>query len=104
VRLTINVSQFHALSDMARQRLQRSGVHKISFVAQVSDARTGQVLAGPEPIRADLVAHTGQQALQAESQGQIQKVRITNHLTRVIAGWTGAGSDDVRGAFQRVGG
>ncbi|GAA0289546.1 DUF6778 family protein [Rhodovulum strictum] len=103
VRLTINVTQFHALSDIARKRLSRSGVHNISFVAQVSDARTGQVLAGPEPIKADLVAYTGQQALQADLQGQTQKVRITDHLTRVLAGWTGAGPDDVRAEFQRIG-
>lgn len=103
VRLSVEVTRFHALSDTARLRLSQSGVHDIAFVARVTDARTGEVLAGPEAIRADLVAYTGEDALAAERAGQTQKVRITNHLARVFAGWLGAGPDDVRGSFRRMG-
>ncbi|MGC9417620.1 MAG: DUF6778 family protein [Rhodovulum sp.] len=103
VRLSVDVTRFHALSDTARLRLTRSGVHDIAFVARITDARTNEVLADPEAIRADIIAYTGEDALAAEREGQTQKVRITNHLTRVFAGWLGAGPDDVRGSFQRIG-
>jgi len=103
VALSVRVTRFHALSDVARLRLSHSGVHDIAFVAQVNDARTGEILTGPEPIRADLVALTGEKGLQADMAGQTQKVRITDHLSRVFAGWLGAGPDDVRGSFTRLG-
>lgn len=103
VTLEATVTRFHALSDLARERLQISGVHDIRFTARVLDGRTGAVLAGPEAISADLIAYTGQDAERAMAAGQTQKVRITNHLVRVFAGWTGAGPDDVRGSFTRIG-
>lgn len=103
VTLSVRVVRFHALSNVARLKLTRSGVHDILFVAQVTDSRTGAVLAGPELIQADLIAYTGEDAIQAMSEGQTQKVRITDHLSRVFAGWLGAGPDDVRGSFDRIG-
>ncbi|TCO70369.1 DUF6778 family protein [Rhodovulum euryhalinum] len=103
VRLSVTMAEFHALSDISRLRLSHAGVHNIKFTAQVSDARTGAVLAGPEEIRADLPAYTGMDAIRAERRGETQKKRITDHLARVFAGWLGAGPDDVRGAFQRLG-
>lgn len=103
VVLSVTVQEFHALSDIARLRLEKSGLHTISFTAQVSDARTGRVLAGPDAIRADLPALTGMDAMNAVARGQTRKVRITDHLTRVFAGYLGAGPDDVRGNFERPG-
>lgn len=102
VRLVVTMQQFHALSDRARSRLQKSGVHDITFTAQVLDARTGKPLSPPDVIKADLVAYVGDQAIAAMRQGQTQKIRISNHVARVIAGWLGHG-EDVRNTFTRNG-
>ena len=102
VKLQITVQQFHALSEKARALLQKSGVHNIIFTAQVVDAKTGAPLSPVDQIKADLVAYTGDQAAAAERQGQTQKIRITNHVANVIAGWLGHGKD-VRGTFKRNG-
>ncbi|MBN2905418.1 MAG: hypothetical protein JXJ18_01770 [Rhodobacteraceae bacterium] len=103
VTLRVEMAQFHALSDIARAKLKRSGVHNIMFTAEVLDAKSGQILAGPEFIKADLVAYTGPQAVEAEKEGQTQRVRIVNHLSAVFAGWLGTGPDTVRGTFKRLG-
>lgn len=102
VKLLITVQQFHALSEKARAVLQNSGVHDISFTAQVVDAQTNTPLLEPDLIKADLVAFVGDQAVAAEKQGLSQKVRITSHVATVIAGWLGTG-EDVRGSFKRNG-
>lgn len=102
VKLQITMQQFHALSEKARAVLQNSGVHDITFTAQVVDAKTGAPLSPPDLIKADLVAFVGDQAIAAEKQGQTQKVRISGHVARVIAGWLGHGQD-VRRSFTRNG-
>lgn len=102
VRLAITMQQFHALSEKSRALLQNSGVHDITFTAQVFDIETNSPLTIPDSIKADLVAFVGDQAIAAEKQGLTQKVRITNHVAAVIAGWLGTGKD-VRGSFTRNG-
>lgn len=102
VKLVVTVQQFHALSEKARAVLQKSGVHDITFTAQVIDARTGAALTKVEPIKADLIAYVGDQAIAAEKQGLTQKIRITNHVANVISGWLGHGKD-VRNTFTRNG-
>ncbi len=102
VRLIATVTEFHALTEKTRRTLGNAGVHNISFTAQVVDARTGKPLTPPDHIKADLVAYSGARAIEAEREGLTQKVRITNHLARVIAGWLGTGPD-VRGTFRRSG-
>ncbi len=102
VKLLITVQQFHALSEKARALLNNSGVHDITFTAQVVDANTNAPLSPPDLIKADLVAFVGDQAIAAEKQGLTQKVRITSHVAKVIAGWLGSG-EDVRGTFTRNG-
>jgi len=102
VKLLITVQQFHALSEKARALLNNSGVHNIILTAQVVDAKTNNPLSPPDSIEADLVAFVGDQAIAAEKQGLTQKVRITNHVAKVIAGWLGSG-EDVRGTFTRNG-
>ncbi len=102
VRIVATVRQFHALTEKARYGLNNAGVHNIIFTAQVVDARTGQPLTPADTIKADLVAYSGDQALAAERAGQTQKVRITDHVAKVIAGWLGIGPD-VRGTFRRTG-
>ena len=102
VKLLITMQQFHALSEKARALLNNSGVHDITFTAQVVDNATNAPLSPPDLIKADLVAYVGDQAIAAEKQGLTQKVRITDHVAAVIAGWLGTG-EDVRGTFKRNG-
>ena len=103
VALRIWVKQFHALTERTRYNLENAGVHNITFIAQIFDARSGKPLTEPDLIRADLIAYTGTQAIAAEARGETQKKRITDHVAKVIAGWIGAGPDDVRGSFTRAG-
>ncbi|HGG63134.1 MAG TPA: hypothetical protein ENK34_01050 [Rhodobacteraceae bacterium] len=102
VKLVVVMQQFHALSEKARFGLNNAGVHNIVFTAQVFDARTGKPLTKPDLIKADLVAYVGDQALEAERKGLTQKVRITDHVSKVIAGWL-SHTVDVRGSFSRSG-
>ncbi|PTQ74925.1 DUF6778 family protein [Celeribacter persicus] len=102
VKLTITVHEFHALSDITRYQLSHSGVHNIRFSIAVHDARSGKLLAYEEGVKADLIAFTGQQAREAEKLGLTQKVRITDHIAKVIASWLGTGPD-VRTSFVRSG-
>lgn len=102
VKLVIVMSTFHALTEKTRYTLENAGVHNIQFTAQVVDARTGAELSPPDLINADLIGFTGKEALAAEARGETQRVRIVDHVSKVIAGWLGTG-EDVRGAFTRSG-
>ncbi len=102
VRLGITVSRFHALTFEAESRLQNAGVHNVNFVAQITDAASGQVLAGPTAIEAALPALAGSEMIAARAQGQSQKSMIIAHVRQTIAGWLGAGPD-IRGNFSRSG-
>jgi hypothetical protein len=103
VRLSLTMTRFHALTFEAESRLSNAGVHNIDFVAQVTDARTGEVLVGPEPIEAALPALSGPTMAAARARGESQKSQITAHVRATIAGWLGAGPD-IRGEFSRSGG
>lgn len=101
VNLEVTLTEFHALTPKARNNAP-SAVHNISYIMQVVDARTGEAITEPEPIRADLIALTGANAIEAVLQGETQKVRITHHLKTVTAGWLGIGPDPRR-AFSSAG-
>ena len=101
VRLLVTLMEFHALSPKARAQAP-SAVHNISYMIEVLDARTGETIAEPELIRADLLAFTGAAAIDAVVQGETQKVRITRHLRDVTAGWLGIGPDP-RQTFSSAG-
>lgn len=101
VNLTVDVKEFHAISDRARTKLSVSGVHNIAFDVTVTD-RSGTVIAQESDIQADLIAYSGQDAINAEAQGQTQRVRIVNHLSGVFANWFGRGTD-MRQTFSRIG-
>ena len=81
-QLNITVRRFHALTEKARYTT--GGVHSITFDMTLSDPETGELLTPPRTVRADLDGFGGQQALLAESMGQTQKVRISDHLAEVI--------------------
>ncbi len=102
VRLSLTVTRFHALTFEAETRLSNAGVHNIDLVAQVTDARTGAILAGPEVIEAALPALSGTAMLAARARGETQKSQISAHLRQTIAAWLGAGPDN-RGEFARSG-
>lgn len=102
VNVHLQVTQFHALTERTRYTLSSSGVHNIDFIIRVTDARSGEVLAGPEAVQADLVGYVGNEALAAEARGETQRVRIIDHVSRTIAGWLGIGAD-MRGIVRRAG-
>ena len=82
VTLDIVVKRFHALSEKARYSI--GGVHNITFDLTVRDAATGAAIMPSREVRADLDALGGSVAIHADSIGQTQKVRITDHLAEVI--------------------
>jgi hypothetical protein len=103
VNIYITVSRFHALTFEAETRLRYSGVHDIEFNARVTDAATGEVLAGPEAIEASLPALSGVEMVQARARGETQRSQISAHVAATIRGWLGLGPDP-RQQFRRLGG
>ena len=102
VVIDVTVTRFHALTFEAEQRGQNWVVHNIQFIAQVSDARTGEVLVPATDIRAELPALSGEQMRAARQKGVTQKSMITSHVAKSVAGWLGTGPDN-RGTFSRQG-
>jgi hypothetical protein len=102
VTIDVTVTRFHALTFEAEQRGQNWGVHNIRFIAQVSDARTGEVLVPATEIRAELPALSGDQMRRARLDGMTQKSMITNHVAKTVAGWLAIGPDN-RTEFSRQG-
>ncbi|WP_298975975.1 DUF6778 family protein [uncultured Roseobacter sp.] len=82
VVLDIEVLRFHALTEKTRYTI--GGVHSITFQLSVRSAETGQLFGAPRVVKADLKGFGGERAIEAERQGQTQKVRITDHLAKVI--------------------
>jgi len=82
VLLDVEVTRFHALTEKARYTV--GGVHALQFKMMLRDPETGAPLGEPKFVKADFKALGGQAAVQAEQAGQTQKVRITDHLARVI--------------------
>lgn len=82
VRLDIQVTRFHSLSEKARYTV--GGVHDIDFRYRLVDITTGLPLGPTKEVNADLRALGGQAALEAEGRGETQKARIIAHLTRVM--------------------
>lgn len=82
VGLDVRVERFHALTQKARYTT--GGIHSITFAIRIRDLATGAVIGEPRSIKADLDGFGGQKAIEAESIGLTQKVRITQHLAEVI--------------------
>ena len=82
VRVDVQVTRFHALSEKARYTV--GGVHDISFLIRVIDAKTGQQLGRTKEVHADLEGLAGQAAIAADGRGRTQKVRLIAHLTQVL--------------------
>ena len=103
VRLSATVTQFHALTPMARAMEGNVGVHDIRFTIAVTDARTGEALVPAQAIEADKAALVGNAAADADARGYTQRVEIVEHLSTVIRHWLGRGGADPRGSFSRLG-
>ena len=101
VQMNVILHEFHAVTPAAVAR-SPSAVHNITFTLSVIDARTGEVLAEPQVIQADLEAYVGAAAFTAAIEGRTQKARIEAHLARVIEGWLGTGPDQRR-SFSSIG-
>ncbi|MCK0150914.1 hypothetical protein MWU54_12815 [Marivita sp. S6314] len=82
VRVDIQVTRFHALSEKARYTV--GGVHDISFLLRLVDAETGLQIGRTKDVSADLAGLDGQAAIAADARGDTQKNRLTTHLTNVL--------------------
>lgn len=102
VVISITVTRFHALTYEAELSNSDWGVHNIDFIAQVTDARTGEVLVPPTKIRAETPAWSGARMREARRKGITQKSMISNHVAATVAGWLALGPDN-RGEFSRQG-
>ncbi|MDI3337446.1 hypothetical protein QKW60_13585 [Defluviimonas aestuarii] len=101
VQLDVTMMRFHAMTWKAETQAP-AGVHNVEFMITVRDARTGEVLAGPDQIEASLRAMTGAEMAAARGRGETQKSQISAHVARTIAGWLGLGADP-RTEFSSVG-
>ena len=102
VVVSITVTRFHALTYEAELSNSDWGVHNVDFIAQVTDARTGEVLVPPTKIRAETPAWSGERMREARRKGITQKSMISNHVAATVAGWLALGPDN-RGEFSRQG-
>ena len=102
VIIDVTVTRFHALTYEAELSNSDWGVHNIDFIAQVVDARSGEVLLAATKIRAETPAFSGARMKAARAKGATQKSMITNHVAATVAGWLGLGPDN-RGSFSRQG-
>lgn len=82
VDLVVEVKRFHSVTE--RTRYTTGGLHAITFDMTLKDAETGAVVVPTHEVRADLKAFGGKEAIAADAEGQTMKVRITDHLSRVI--------------------
>lgn len=82
VRLDVEVRRFHSLTEKTRYTV--GGVHSITFLLTLRDARTGELLRPTREVQADLDGFGGRQAILADARGETQKVRITAHLAEVL--------------------
>lgn len=101
VRLEATVTRFHAMTFTAETQAP-AGVHDVEFDIVARDARTGEILAGPEHIEASFPALTGAAMARARLAGQTQKSQISDHVARTIASWLGLAADS-RQTFASIG-
>lgn len=83
VVVDVEVIRFHSLTE--RTRYTVGGTHSITFAMSVRDAQSGSILQPRREIKSDLKGFGGNAAVIAERMGQTQKVRITDHLARILS-------------------
>lgn len=82
VVLWVEVTKFHALTKTARLTL--GGGHRIQFEISLIDPETGLLVVPAWAVDASFAAYGGAAAIIAERAGLTQKVRIQQHLVKVI--------------------
>lgn len=105
VLLDVQLDRFHALTPTAYFKAPRgTGVHGIGFFVTVRDAKTGDVLRGPERIEADMPGKTfaDEPNADAATYTMREEAEIRGQIGAVVRGWLGLGPD-IRGSFSRMG-
>lgn len=102
VVVDIDLLRFHALTEKTRYTI--GGVHSIHFNMTVRNPVTGDVIVPTYEVKADLRGYGGSKAIAAEQQGLTQKLRITHHLTNVIAQELAAPGSSPEGVTELVAG
>lgn len=82
VILAVQLSMFHALTERARETT--GGRHNIQFDYVLLDAKTRAPIQTAKRVDASLAGFGGRKAYRAMREGQTQKVRITDHVAKVI--------------------
>lgn len=82
VDIRITLVRFHAVTDLTR--LTVGGVYNIIFDMTVIDARTGAIIEPARRIEGNLNAPGGRRGQELISQGQTQRVRVTDFLTGLL--------------------
>ncbi len=80
VRVEIEVTRFHALSEKARYTVGAN--HAVQFKMRLVNPETGIAYTEPRLFKADFKAYGGSKAIEAERAGLTQKVRITDRIAR----------------------
>lgn len=103
VILRTEQTQFHSLTQRARSNI--GGIHNVDFILTVVDANTGEILAGPAPIEADVKAYGGAAAEASIARGETMRSRIVDRVSLVIATYLGiAGNEAVtQGSVRSIG-
>jgi len=86
-------TQFHSLTQRARSNI--GGIHNTDFILTVVDANTGELLAGPAVIEADVTAYGGAQAEASIARGETMRSRIISRVSDVIATYLGVADNPV---------
>lgn len=94
VILRTEQTQFHSLTQKARSNF--GGIHNVDFILTVVDANTGEILAGPAAIEADVKAFGGSNANDSIERGETMRSRIIDRVSLVVASYLGiAGNSTV---------
>ena len=91
VILRTEQTQFHSLTQRARSNI--GGIHNVDFILTVVDANTGEILAGPAAIEADVTAYGGAEAEASIARGETMRSRIIERVSVVIASYLGVAGD-----------
>lgn len=82
VILDVEVVRFHSVTEKTRYSV--GGVHNMVYKLTVRRASTGAALAPTRLVEANLPALGGRAAIEADRNGQTQKVRVTDYLSQAI--------------------
>lgn len=82
VVVDLQVHRFHSVTE--KTRFTVGGVHDMKYTISLRDAATGQLIAEPWTVRADVKAAGGSQAVAEEMAGRTMRVVIVERLVASI--------------------